>query len=152
MTFKKAVRAVPKLEGAYRDGLDALLNYHQPRIVCDQKKRLKGSVNLDEALEVQNNNSLGWDYGIGHYNGRSEEAIWVEVHPASADHIAHVIRKVEWLRAWLAANATGLLEMTRETHGYVWLAAGGVAFQRGSPQARQLALAGVRFPEKRLQL
>jgi hypothetical protein len=107
---------------------------------------------MDEALAGACPNDPRWDYGIGHYNGRAEEAIWVEVHSASSHHVADVIRKAEWLRRWLKANAIQLFQMTRNEAGYVWLCSGSVSLQRSSRQARQLAQAGISFPRKRLTL
>jgi hypothetical protein len=152
MTFRRAVRAVAQLAGAYRRELEALRNVDTPRVLYNKRNVLKGSVNLDEALKAQYHDSPRWDYGIGHYNGNSEEAIWVEVHRASADEVDRVIRKAEWLHDWLSANARDLFRLTRDIDGYVWLSAGGVLFQHGSPQAHKLAQAGVRFPQKHLQL
>lgn len=152
MTFKSAVVAVPELLNAYQSGLQALQRADRGRVNCAKTRHLKGSIDLDSALVKFLPNDPRWDYGIGYYNGRSEQAIWVEVHPARSDHVAGVIRKVEWLKAWLKANAVDLHAMTRAADGYVWLSAGAVSFQHGSQQARQLANAGVSFPRKRLSL
>jgi len=152
MSFRNEVRAVPSLAAAFRDGLQALRAADRGRVVCANTRRLKGSVDIDAALVDALPNDPRWDYGIGHYNGRMEEVVWVEVHPASSDHISHVTRKAQWLRSWLRANARALLDLTRENDGYVWLSAGPVSIQRGSRQARELALAGVSFPRKRMEL
>jgi hypothetical protein len=146
------VKAIPALADAYRSGVPALRQADRSRIVCANTRRLKGSVDVDAALVDALPNDPRWDYGIGHYNGRTEEAVWVEVHPASSDHVSHVTRKAQWLRQWLTQNAAPLLGMTREADGYVWLSAGTVSIQRGSRQARALAMAGVSFPRRRLEL
>jgi hypothetical protein len=152
MTFRETVQSVPQLAVAFREGLQALRRADHARVVCVRPRRLKGSVDIDTALREILPNDPRWDYGIGYYNGRTEEAIWIEVHPATSDHVSHVTRKAHWLRNWLSANARVLLDMTREYNGYVWLSAGAVSIQRGSRQARELALAGVSFPRKRLEL
>ena len=151
MTFKRAVHVVVQLAGACREGLQAFRACDRGRVLCAKPRRLKGSINMDDALVGTHPQDPRWDYGLGYYNGRSEEAIWIEVHPASSDHVSGVIRKAEWLRAWLRANAVELLNITGDD-GYVWLSAGSVSLQRSSRQARQLAQAGVSFPRKRLEL
>jgi hypothetical protein len=152
MSFRDSVQAVPALADAYQQGLQAMEAGHRNRVVCARPRRLKGSVHIDKALEVALPNDPRWDYGIGHYNGQSEEAIWIEVHPASSDRVSRVTRKAHWLRNWLRQNGVLLLNMTRISDGFVWLSSGGVSIQRGSRQARELALAGVSFPRKRLDL
>lgn len=152
MTFRAAVRAIPALVDAYRSGIQALSRADRDRIVCSNTRRLRGSVDIDAALVEALPNDPRWDYGIGHYNGKTEEAIWVEVHPASSNHVSRVIQKAKWLRAWLGENAAALLGITRDGDGYVWLSSGTVSIQRGSRQAKKLAMAGVSFPRRRLEL
>ncbi|MBM4045808.1 MAG: hypothetical protein FJ279_11890 [Planctomycetes bacterium] len=152
MTFKAAVLAVPQLRGAYCPGLQALRERDRDRIECRGTRRLAGSINLETALPSASPHEPRWDYGIGHGSGHEDEAIWVEVHPASSHHVTEVIRKAQWLKGWLRRHASALLTMTRKPDGYVWLATGTVSLQRGSRQARQLALAGVAFPQRRLRL
>lgn len=107
---------------------------------------------MDTTLATAHPNASRWDYGIGQVSGSEEEAIWVEVHPANSNHVTEVIRKAKWLKGWLRTNAPGLFVMTRKANGYVWLATGSVSLQQGSRQARQLAMAGVAFPQPRLRL
>jgi hypothetical protein len=75
--------------------------------------------------------------------------LWVEVHPASSLHVDDVLAKLRWLRMWLAGHAPELGRMPRRFH---WVATGGIAFARGSPQARRIAQHGVSFPVKLLEL
>jgi len=152
MSFRNAVQAVPALAGAYQTGLQALCAADRHRVVCARPRRLRGSVDVDSALTAAHPNDPRWDYAIGHYNGNAEEAIWVEVHPASSGHVSQVTGKARWLRAWLRRNALALLNMTRTNDGYVWLSSGGIAIQRGSRQARELASVGVSFPRRQLTL
>lgn len=152
MRFKQAVLACAQLRNAYQPGLQALRKADRNRIECARPRRLAGSVDVDTALQPDLPNDPRWDYGIGYYDGHREEAIWIEVHRASSSEVAGVVRKVEWLQQWIGNHARDLFSMTRCVDGYVWLASGGVSFQRGTPQARQLALAGVSFPRGRLRL
>src|SRR5437870_6011358 len=45
-----------------------------------------------------------WDYGIGVKN-ESEHVVWVEIHPASSNHVHEGIDKLNWLRSWLRSEA-----------------------------------------------
>jgi hypothetical protein len=113
---------------------------------------LAGSINIDAALSHECPTAPRWDYGIGHRRGDGEEAVWVEVHRASAAHVGDIIRKKKWLEDWLSENALPLQALTRRTDGYVWLSTGGVDLQRSSRQARLLAQSGVSFPREHLVL
>lgn len=152
MTFEDAVVSIAPLANAYHPGLQALRERDRGRIKCSQPRRLKGSVNLDTALARVAPDDPRWDYGIGWTDIQSEVAIWIEVHSADSHHVSEVLRKAAWLKKWLKANSASLLEMTRREDGLVWLSTGTVSLQRGSRQARQLALAGVSFPKKTLDL
>lgn len=146
------VSAAPQLRGACKAGLQALRAHDRRRVRCANPRRLTGSIDLEATLAAGLPNDHLWDYGIGYRGARAETAVWVEVHPASSSHVTDAIKKAIWLKNWLRANAADLLSITRASDGYVWLATGGVSLQRGSQQAHQLAMAGVSFPRKTLQL
>jgi hypothetical protein len=152
MRFEDAVASTVPLANAYRPGLQALREEDRGRINCSQPRRLKGSVNLDTALARIAPDDSRWDYGIGWTDSQSEVAIWIEVHSADSHHVSEVFRKAAWLKKWLKANSASLFGMTRREDGLVWLSTGPISLQRGSRQARQLALAGVSFPRKMLVL
>lgn len=152
MTFTRAVESVPALKGAYRPGLGALRKRDRQSARSRDPRSLAGSVDLDEALRESEPNAERWDYGIGYREGRDEHAIWVEVHPANSRHVGKVIAKARWLKRWLDANARELLRMTRPRDGFVWVASRRVGLPRGSPEARQLAEAGVSFPRTEVEL
>lgn len=151
MTFKSAVESIPELRPAYCPGLRALRGDDSTRVAVRRTSRLTGSVDLDTTLKPSAQNESRWDYGIGYKGNGNEEAIWIEVHPADSHHVRDVIAKSQWLRRWLA-TAPDLLRITRNNRQYVWLSTKGVSLQPGSRQARQLAMAGVSFPQKRLIL
>lgn len=152
MGFKTTVATVTALRDHYREGLQALSGVDRGRIRVATARRLTGSVCVEGALRHSCPNEPLWDYGIGHRGTGGDHAIWIEVHPASSHHVAPMIAKVRWLRNWLCQHAPALLRMTRDREGFVWLSSGGVSLQRGSRQARQLAMAGVSFPRKILNL
>lgn len=157
-TFAEAVRQTPPpVDGAYRPGKQALRGEHRDLVDCDDPRRFTGSINLEEAL-AQSTMALGnpWDYGVG-FRERSgqETAIWIEVHPAYTSEVSAVLRKLQWLRAWLEKEAPALnvLSSGRPDGHFFWLStATGVHITPGSPQARRLRQAGLPMPQRRLRL
>lgn len=153
MSFKTIVKTIPHLANSYCDGLQALRSSDGARVICRQTRRLRGSVNLDEALKQVCPNDPRWDYGIGwKANSGNEETIWIEFHDANSSHVNAVIQKANWLKDWLGSRAPALWTMTRTDGGLVWISTDGVSLQRNSRQAKQLAYAGVSFPQKCLHL
>jgi hypothetical protein len=151
MAFKKAVEKA--LPGAYRKGVKALENTDRVHISCENPRMVIGSVNIDKTLKRSHPNDSRWDYGIGiRGQKRTEQVIWVEVHPASSSHIEEMLKKRQWLKAWLERSAPELSKLTARQDGYIWLASGKVGIQRSSPQARRLARQGITFPREHLRL
>ena len=151
MTFREAVGGTPSLRDAYRQGLQALSARDAKRLRVKDSRRLTGRVNLDEALRAAQPEAPRWDYGIGYRHSHQEEAIWLEVHPASSRHVDEVLTKLRWLHEWLKGQAPDLHKLTRA--GFYWIATDGqVALSRHSPQARRLAKAGLRGPWRVLHL
>ena len=145
MTFPQAVQATPAVRSAYRRGLEALRRADAGRVQAENTQSLTGSLHLDEAFREAEPTASRWDYGIGYRHSRQEEARWVEVHPASADHVAAVLKKLTWLQRWLRNEAPHLARLTRG--GFYWIATeGSVHISPGSPQDRRLAKAGKRGP------
>ena len=152
MTFEKAVRNAPHpVNGAYRSGIQTLENRHRDRVSCADSRRLTGSINLDSALAKQPGHAdrPRWDYGLGYRpaNGR-EQAIWVEIHSATTNEVSAVLRKLQWLRAWLSADAEHLKQLTDIADAdfrFVWVASAGVRINRNSRQYRQLSQSGIRL-------
>jgi len=112
---------------------------------------LRGSVDLDDALEAARPHDSRWDYAIGirRHGSQHESVVWLEVHPASSRHIDEVLRKLQWLRNWLETDAPYLRAMPGE---FRWVATGTVAFRRGSREEKRIAERGLRFPAKHLHL
>jgi hypothetical protein len=150
MQFRIAVTQTPALHGAYFPGLQALKKADRSRIRCRNASSLKGSVNLDQTLEDSHPNAPRWDYGIGvTATPEIDHVIWVEVHPASSHHIQEVLEKHRWLKEWLAASAPLLKGMDAK---FVWIASGRVAMPPDSRQRKTIALKGIQFAGKRLDV
>jgi hypothetical protein len=151
MRFRDAVERTPVIRGRYRDGLQALSAADRRRVSCrEPRKRLRGSVNLDDAFRPAKPNSLRWDYAIGIRGGaRADDVAYVEVHPASSGHVDEMLRKLGWLKTWLAGAGAPLGSLPRR---YFWVASGSVALRKGSPQALRIAQQGLQFPTEHLNL
>jgi hypothetical protein len=150
--FQKAVSDTPDLgKHAYHAGLKALTAAHRKRIQQGEV-RILGSINLDGALCQRYPNEPRWDYGIGIQKGSKPFAIWVEVHPASTSNVSEVLLKLRWLKGWLSGQATQLHALTPPQRAYHWIATDGVDITPNSPEARQLAQAGLTMPRKVLKL
>jgi hypothetical protein len=112
---------------------------------------LTGSVALDDVLKTKYPNDPRWDYGIGPRKGKREAAVWIEVHPASTSEVTTVLKKLQWLKNSLRNQALPLDKLT-SAQSYYWMATRGVHVRPGSPQARQLQLAGLPTPRVRVIL
>ncbi|MBI2302509.1 MAG: hypothetical protein HYU66_26690 [Armatimonadetes bacterium] len=147
MTFRDAVTATAGLDLAYRPGLQAL-GADARHVVPEVTRLLTGSIDLDTALQTQFPSSARWDYGVGYGAGARERLYWIEVHPASSDHIDEVIDKYDWLQSWLA-TAPALAEMPDSYH---WVATGGVHPRAGTRQRTRLIKRGIGLHGQRLRL
>ena len=159
MTFEDAVQAAPRpVSGAYRRGKQGLERRHRNGVTCGDPGRLTGSVNLDLALarEAGYANQPRWDYGLGYQPPRGlEQAVWIEVHKATTQEVSTVLKKLQWLRDWLNAEAEQLRRLTDradENIRFVWIASAGISIPPNSRQARQLSQSGIRKVRSQLSL
>lgn len=145
MSFKEAVERTPHLENSYEEGLGALRAEDRKHIEAEDTRRLMGSAYVDEALkQVQaHQNANRWDFAIGYQHvDRKEEVIyWTEIHTASDGEVKVVIRKAQWLLAWLKGEGAFLSEFEREIF---WVSSGATSFTLTAPQRKQMAAAGLR--------
>lgn len=150
MRFRRAVPSAAAVRDGFREGLGAVRNVDRNRLRCANPRRLRGSVNLDQALKLAFPNHPRWDYAIGVSRGtQSDHVVWLEVHPASSLHVDEVLNKLRWLNGWLASDAP---ELRRLPAHFYWVATGTVSFRRGSRDEKRIAQEGMRFPGKQLNL
>jgi len=153
MRFQDAVAYTNDVRDCYQAGLQAVLERDRNRLSCQDTRKISGSLNLDAAVEQLYPNAARWDYGIGIKRTETrDEAIWVEVHSADANQVLRMIDKLTWLKNWLNDRAPSLMAITRNDSPYVWIASGRVSFQKTSPQAKKLALAGIKFPQEHYRI
>ncbi len=150
MTFKDAVSKAPApVAAALKPGLQAL-GADSAVVACSDPRRLGGSIDLDAALAESCPNASRWDYGVGVKTGRSERAVWIEVHTATTNEVKVVLAKVAWLKTWLREQAPALGNLTSQAdRSFFWAAtSAGVHIVPNSPQAKMLRQAGIEMPRK----
>lgn len=131
-------------KGVYRKGLQALKAADRSLINLGNPRHCLGSADIDASLAVQQPQASRWDYVIAH----EQTLHFVEVHPAYTSEVSQVIKKKEWLLAWMKNAEVGNLDVPRRFH---WLASGKVAITRNSKQARAAAQMGL-MPVRQLEL
>jgi len=130
-----------------RPGLKAL-GAHRVRVEVARPRRAAHSVALDKALEADLRNAHRWDYGIDLTATGGAHVAWVEVHTATSSEVETVLRKLAWLKQWLAEEHDACAKVGRSFH---WVATdAGVHID--SARRRRLAAAGLRMPQSRLRL
>ncbi len=140
-SFRAAVEASEILRPHLNAGLQALLSVDSDRIRAKHTRRITGSVNLDTALAASLPNSPRWDYGVGYRlkNSTSDIVHWIEVHPATDREAGIVVKKLAWLKQWIAADAQKLSCLDPR---YIWISSGSTRLTPTAPALRQLAQLG----------
>jgi hypothetical protein len=112
---------------------------------------LKGSVDVDGALQNQQPNAHRWDFAIGYrHANRGEDCVyWVEVHTANDKEVNVVLDKLRWLRNWLAGDGKLLKQFERD---FIWVSSGATSFTLGAPQLKQFAQLGLQHKGKVLRI
>jgi hypothetical protein len=130
------------LKDAWRPGLQALRAKDRPHIAPEDPQQLQGSVDVDSALSSSQPNANRWDFAIAyqHSNRKSEFIYWVEIHTAGDKEVKVVLKKLAWLRRWLA-NDGKLLDQFE--CAFVWVSSGATTYTLDSPQRKRLAQLGL---------
>jgi hypothetical protein len=142
VNFKEAVKKTPNLENAWVAGKGALRSQDKPHVVAGDNHRLRGSVDVDTALQKKQPNANRWDFAIGyrHANRQKDCVYWVEIHTANDKEIKVVLKKLGWLKDWLAGDGKLLAQFDRD---FVWVSSGATSFTSDSPQVKQFAQLGL---------
>lgn len=149
MSFKNAVETISPL--VWCAGLQALRAEDKPHIEAEDTRKLRGSVDVDTALQRADPNANRWDFGIAyqHTDRDSEVVYWTELHTASDSEVKVVIAKVRWLLGWLKNGGHELEPFERDI---VWISSGSTTFTLTSPQQKQMAAAGLRHVGSKLRI
>jgi hypothetical protein len=151
VSFKEAVEQTPHLANAWKPGLQALRARDRPHIQPQDSRRLRGSVDIDEALRAADPDANRWDFGIAHQHAnRADEFVyWVELHTANDAEVKIVLQKALWLRQWLAGDGHRLRLFEREI---IWLSSGATTFTLNAPQRKQMAEVGLMHKGSHLRI
>jgi hypothetical protein len=151
LTFKRAVKATPHLANAWVEGLGALRARDRPHVAPEDTRLLKGSADVDSALQACQPNEHRWDFAIGYrHTNRQEDCVyWVEIHTANDKEVKVVLAKLRWLRGWLAEDGKLLDDFERD---FIWVSSGPTAFTPDSPQVKQLAQRGLQHKGRVLRI
>lgn len=157
MSFTQAAAKAPDaVSAAVKPGKQALTRTHANQVGCKRNGGLTASIDLDNALhsDPRYAQEPRWDYGLGYrMEGGNEVAIWVEVHSATTGEVGVMLKKLEWLRAYLREECNDLWKLTLAAERpYHWVASKGVAILANSPQARRLSRSALAFPRSALTL
>lgn len=135
------------LKDHLRAGLKAL-GADSARVTIARPRRAAHSVALDAALEADLPHAPRWDYGIGLTADGSAHVAWVEVHTATSSEVETVLKKLAWLKQWLADEHEACAQADRSFH---WVATD-AGVHVDSARRRRLNAAGLRMPQSHLRL
>lgn len=135
--FVAAVDRCGELKGYLRPGLSAL-GSSSVAVKAADTKLIDGSVDIDKAVKSMRPSEPRWDYVVGY----SDEAFFMEVHPADTKNIDEMLKKVTWLKDWLPTVAPDLKSLHKNGI-YYWIPSGRVRILRTSSQFRKIASNGL---------
>lgn len=120
-----------------KSGLGAFGNNERKKIKVPSTSLLNCSVNLDEAAKSAYPHENRWDYALDYAGKR----FFIEIHPAHTSEIDSIVRKVIFVKRWLATVAPELLSLPGPGEFY-WISSGttDLRIMPNSPQGRKLAL------------
>lgn len=146
MGFKEVVEATPNLAGKWCAGLGALRAEDKPHVKPEDTSttRLRGSVDIDTAWGRLDPHGNRWDFAIGyqHANRSDEFVYWVETHTGSDSQIKVMLKKLAWLKNWMAGDGKELAKFEKQ---YVWAPSGATSFTEGATQVKKLADQGLHY-------
>jgi hypothetical protein len=151
VSFKKAVQKTPHLTIGWKSGLGALRAQDRPHVVAENPRLLKGSADIDSALQAVEPNAHRWDFAIGfrHTNRQRDCVYWVEIHTANDKAVNVVLDKLRWLRQWLAGDGKLLSEFERD---FIWVSSGVTSFTLDAPRLKQFAQFGLQHKGRILRI
>lgn len=118
-------------------GLGVFGNNERKKIKVPSTSMLNCSVNLDEAAKSAYPHENRWDYALD-YAGNT---FFIEIHPAHTSEIDCMVKKVIFVKRWLASVVPELLRLPGPREFY-WVSSGttDLRIMPNSPQGRKLAL------------
>ena len=133
LTFEEAVKATPDVSTGYREGIEAFGEY-KAKIKVPDSKKINGSLDIDAMTVKLYPDSNRWDYAIC-YDG---EVFYIEVHSAITSEVSKMIKKLQWLKSWLATKAPEINKLTAKTRQpYYWVQSSGCNIPKRMPQYKR---------------
>lgn len=136
--FRLAVEATEDVANCYHPGLQALGNYSKKIELTASK--CNGSLDIDSCTIAKYPQENRWDYAISF----NSQVYFVEVHSANTAEVSTVLKKLQWLKDWLAREAPEIKKLQAPGLAFYWLQSKSFDILPGSSQARQLAIARLR--------
>ena len=133
LSFKDAVEKTPEISSGYKAGLSAL-GSHSKKIIIPEGVNVGGSVDIDKETVSLYPGENRWDYAFS-CNGK---VYYVEVHSANTSEVSTVIRKLQWLKSWLATKAPELVKLTDYRRGpFYWIQSSNFQIPPHCPQYKK---------------
>jgi len=139
MTFQEAVKVTPDVANCYQLGLKALGKYSKKIEVADLSQ-CEGSLDIDVCTIKKYPQANRWDYALSY----KTQVYFVEVHSAETGEVSTVLKKLQWLKDWLQAEAPEIKKLQSTGQAFFWLQSGRFDILPGSPQAKEIANARLR--------
>lgn len=146
ISFRLAVEATSDIEKGYLPGLTALGVYSKRVVVMDTTK-LQGSVDIDACTISSYPQDNRWDYAFAY----KDEVFFVEVHSAITSEVKTVLKKLQWLKDWLVAQAPEINKLKAKSNPFVWVQSKNFQIPKTSPQYLMAVQKGL-LPLKKLEL
>ena len=119
--FQKAVQNTPDIANCYQKGLKGL-GVHSSKIEISETTLCAGSVDIDTCTTAKYPQSNRWDYALCY----KKEVFFVEVHGAKTDEVGTVLKKLQWLKAWLNAETPEINKLKAKSQTpFVWIQSNG---------------------------
>lgn len=137
--FKEAIEKTEEVKNGFCQGLRALKKVDRTKIVCDETRKIDGSLDIDSSVRDFYPESERWDYAIS-YIGK---ICYCEIHPAETSEVTKMIGKLAWLKKWLIDKAPEINALPNYTHKYVWVSSGRVNVLPTSREAKRISSSGI---------
>lgn len=147
MSFRQAVEATSDIDTGYLPGLTAFGNFSK-RVVVKDTTKLQGSVDIDACTNEKYPNDNRWDYAFAY----KDEVFFVEVHSAITSEVKTVLKKLQWLKDWLVAQAPEINKLkAKRKNPFIWVQSKNFQIPKTSPQYLMAVQKGL-LPLKKLEL
>ena len=132
LTFKEAVEATPDVATGYREGIEAFGEY-KSKIKVPTPSKIDGSLDIDTTTVKLYPDDNRWDYAISYDN----EVFYIEVHSAITSEVSKMIKKLKWLKTWLATKAPEINNLTtKKKYPFYWVQSSKCDIPKHMPQYR----------------